>query len=181
MDHTDHVNLLRDGVSAGGGAWADIGAGNGAFTLALADLLEGDCEIFAIDRDAGALGRNARALKSRFPDRRVHYQVADFTLPLTLPPLAGLVMANSLHFQVKQPEAVRRLASYLRPGGRMLLVEYNIGRGNFAVPHPVPFHRWKLLAEGAGLQDTRLLASRPSRFLHEIYSAVSVIPGTPPE
>ena len=38
MEHPDHVALLRPGVPPGG-AWADIGAGEGAFTLALADLL----------------------------------------------------------------------------------------------------------------------------------------------
>ena len=37
MDHSDHVNLLRNGVLPGG-VWADLGAGSGAFTLALAEL-----------------------------------------------------------------------------------------------------------------------------------------------
>src|SRR5690554_4106120 len=39
MNHQDHVNLLRPGVPATGGVWADFGAGTGAFTLALAELL----------------------------------------------------------------------------------------------------------------------------------------------
>jgi hypothetical protein len=30
---------LRDGVPEPGGVWADLGSGEGAFTLALADLL----------------------------------------------------------------------------------------------------------------------------------------------
>ncbi len=52
MDHTDHTNLLRDGIATPGGVWADFGAGAGAFTLALADLLGPGAEIVAIDRDA---------------------------------------------------------------------------------------------------------------------------------
>ena len=40
MDHTDHTNLLLDGIAAPGGVWADFGAGTGAFTLALARLKE---------------------------------------------------------------------------------------------------------------------------------------------
>jgi ubiquinone/menaquinone biosynthesis C-methylase UbiE len=176
MDHTDHVNLLRDGIDGAGGVWADLGAGRGAFTLALADLLGPGSEIYAVDRDAGALRENERTMKSRFPECHAQYRVADFTRPLTLPALDGLVMANSLHFQADQEAVVRRVAQYLRPGGRLLIVEYNIERGNFAVPHPVAYRRWVQLAEGAGLESTRLLARRPSRFLHEIYSAVSLVP-----
>jgi hypothetical protein len=41
------------------------------------------------------------------------------------------------------------------------------------VPHPVPFSRWQQLAAGAGFERTEMLVRRPSRFLREIYSAVS--------
>jgi len=83
------------------------------------------------------------------------------------------VMANSLHFQRNQAEVVKTVRRYLCPGGRLLLVEYNIDRGNFAVPHPVPYGVWEKLARDAGFEQTQLLATRPSRFLKEIYSAVS--------
>jgi hypothetical protein len=55
----------------------------------------------------------------------------------------------------------------------LLVVVYNISRGNFAVPHPVPFSKWQDLARHAGFGQTELLATRPSRFLKEIYSAAS--------
>lgn len=173
MDHTDHTNLLRGGVDGPGGVWADLGAGAGAFTLALAELISPDGEIQAVDRDASALRANERAMRARFPQARVRYLAADFTLPLALPLLDGIVMANALHFQRDQDAAVRSLRGYLRPGGRLLIVEYNIERGNFAVPHPVPYRRWERLAGDAGFEHTELLARRPSRFLREIYSAVS--------
>lgn len=173
MDHADHVNLLHGAVERGGGAWADMGAGGGAFTLALAELLGPDAEIHAIDRDGGALRTNAREMAARFPDAHVVYHEADLTKPLTLPLLDGIVMANSLHFQRKQGDVVKQLRSYLRTGGRMVVVEYNIERGNFAVPHPVPYARWEKLAREAGFEHTELVARRPSRFLREIYSAVS--------
>src|SRR3977135_4158453 len=46
MDHRDHVELIRPAVAPSGASvpdasrptWADIGAGEGALTLALADL-----------------------------------------------------------------------------------------------------------------------------------------------
>jgi ubiquinone/menaquinone biosynthesis C-methylase UbiE len=60
MDHADHVALIADGVRDGrttGARWLELGAGEGAFTLALADVLGPGAEILAIDRDARASSR----------------------------------------------------------------------------------------------------------------------------
>lgn len=172
MNHADHVALLRAGVS-GPGVWADLGAGAGAFTLALAELLGPAGVIYAVDRDPGALRELARAVRERFPTVPVHPRAADFTQPLDLPPLDGLVLANSLHFVPDQLPVLRRLRQRLGAGGRLILVEYNAEAGNRWVPHPIPYPAWVALARQAGFTDTRWLASRPSRFLREIYSAVS--------
>ncbi len=173
MDHTDHMNLLRGGVTTLGGVWADFGAGAGAFTLALADLLGPVAEIVAIDRDASRLRANEREMLARFPETKARYVVADFNQAVDLPKLDGIVMANALHFTQDQAHVVELLRSYLGPGGRLLVVEYNVERSNFAVPHPVPYPRWQALARRAGFAHTELLAQRPSRFLREIYSAAS--------
>jgi ubiquinone/menaquinone biosynthesis C-methylase UbiE len=173
MDHDDHVNLVRGATEGAGLKWADLGAGTGAFTLALADLLGPRGEILAIDRNGSSLDVNRRAIAGQFPAVSVRYEVADFTRPLKLSGLDGILMANSLHFQTAQEELVRALRNCLRPEGRLAVVEYNIEGGNAAVPYPVPFTRWQALAQGAGFANTKLLARRPSRFLREIYSAVS--------
>lgn len=173
MDHTDHVNLLRAGIPGPGGIWADLGSGTGAFTLALAELLGPTGEIYSVDKDGGALREQERQFRVRFPAQPVHYQKADFTRPLNLPPLDGLVMANALHFQREPAGLVRQIRQYLRPGGRLVLVEYNVDSGNFAVPYPLSFPRWEALARECGLAHTELLMTRPSRFLKEFYSAVS--------
>lgn len=174
MNHDEHVALLRGGVPGSGGVWADLGSGAGAFTLALAELIGPDGAIYSVDRDGRALRRQEAALRARFPATTVHYITADFTRPLDLPPLAGVVMANSLHFQ-RDKDAVLRLArGYLAPGGRLLLVEYNSDRGNPWVPFPLSYATWEALARRNGFAETRLLATRPSRFLGEIYAALSV-------
>src|SRR5512135_343406 len=98
MNHADHVRLLHDGVPGPGGTWADLGSGGGAFTLALADQLGTSGEIYSVDQDRGALREQERRMRAQFPDRHVRYLTADFSLPLTLPQLDGIVMANSLHF-----------------------------------------------------------------------------------
>jgi hypothetical protein len=61
----------------------------------------------------------------------------------------------------------------LHPGGRFLLVEYNVDRSTPWVPYPLSYPTWEALAEKSGFTSTRLLATRPSRLLGEIYSALS--------
>jgi len=177
MNHTDHVNLLRDGVSAPDGIWADFGSGSGAFTLALAELLGSGGKIYSVDKDRGMLRTQEQAMQSRFPQTTIHYLPANFTRPLAdkLPLLDGLVIANALHFQRygTQRQVVELLKSYLRPGGRFIIVEYNVDRGNLWVPHPLSYQTWEKLAGESGFTHTQLLAMRPSRFLQAIYSAVS--------
>lgn len=173
MNHADHVALLRGGVSGPGGIWADLGSGTGAFTLALAEVIGATGEIFSVDRDRRALQQQERAMQARFPEVTVHYLVADFTQPLDLPALDGVVMANALHFRRDKDAVVQLIHSYLRPGGRFIAVEYNVDRGNPWVPYPLSYQTWEALARRNGFTNTRLLATRPSRFLREIYSAVS--------
>lgn len=174
MNHNDHVNLLRSGIAASGGVWADLGSGMGAFTLALAELVGGQAEIYSIDQNKGALQEQAHAFKTRFPQAHVHYQQADFTKRLPLPALDGIVMANALHFHRQKDTILKLLLDYLKPGGRLLLVEYNVDQGNTWVPYPLSYDTWKALAAKNGFTETQFLAARPSRFLREIYSAVSL-------
>ncbi len=174
MDHADHIALVRPAVTPGG-TWADIGAGEGAFTLALADLLGPGGRIVAVDRDGRALQENAAVVRTRFPEVSIETRVADLTEPLALPDLDGLVAANSLHFVPgdRQVAVVAGLAGHLVPGGRFVVVEYDADRGNPWVPHPFSYREWERLATAAGLTDTHRLGRVPSRFLGAIYSAES--------
>jgi ubiquinone/menaquinone biosynthesis C-methylase UbiE len=173
MRHADHVALLRDAVTPGG-TWADLGSGEGAFTLALADLVGEAGHIYSIERDADALDTQREAMRRRFPKVAVEYVRGDFTKPLDLPPLDGIVMANSLHFYRDKETLVRRLVAHLRDAGRFVLVEYDADRGNPWVPHPLSYATWKALSLRSGLGGTREIGRVPSRFLGAIYSALSV-------
>lgn len=173
MNHADHVGLIRDGVG-GGTTWADLGSGAGAFTLALADLLGAGATIFSVDRDRTALAHQARALEDRYPQVTVHHLAADFTQPLELPVLDGVVMANSLHFVLDKPAVLDQVKGYLRDGGRFVLVEYGADHGNPWVPFPISFETWRSLADRVGFRETRRIATVPSRFLGSIYAALSV-------
>ena len=91
--------------------------------------------------------------------------------PLELPPLDGVIMANSLHFHRNKDAILQRVYGYLKPGGQFLLVEYNVDRGNPWVPYPFSYGTWEAMAQRNGFAEPRLLATHPSRFLEEIYSA----------
>lgn len=175
MNHADHVRLLRGGVISG--VWAEIGSGTGAFTLALAELLGLGGEIHSVDRDAGALNEQAHAVQARFPNTHLHTYTADFTRPLKLPPLDGILAANALHFVRQKEPVLQLLKTYLKPSGRLLVVEYNVDQGNVWVPHPFSFYTWQKLAARAGFASTELLSTQPSRFLNEFYSAASFFNG----
>ena len=161
-----------------GSRWADLGAGEGAFTLALAEVLGPGGTITAVDRNAHALKHLAASLRSEFPGTLLETMVADFTRPLQVTGLDGVVLANSLHFirDAEKPTVLALVSGMLRPGGSLVLVEYGADRGNPWVPHPFSFPTWEELARSAGFVGTRLLATVPSRFLGSIYAAVSERP-----
>lgn len=174
MEHKNHVDLLRPADLPPGGTWADLGAGSGAFTLALRELLGPDADIYAVDKDRARLAELQAAWRARFADAsRLHALPADFTRTLSLPPLDGLLMANSLHFFKDKHRVLRHVSSLLKPGGALLLVEYNVDSGNLWVPHPFSFETWRRLAPEAGFSQPRLLATHPSGFLRGFYAALA--------
>ena len=175
MQHAEHVALIRAGVPAGvGGVWADLGSGWGAFTLALADLLGPGGVIYSVDKDGSSLRDQEREMRGRFPATAVHYQHADFTRRLDLPPLDGVLMANSLHFHKNKDAVLQLVRGYLKPGGRLVIVEYNTERGLPWVPYPLSYTAWTALAARNGFAGTRLLATRTGRYRDEMYAALSV-------
>jgi SAM-dependent methyltransferase len=174
MNHRDHVELLRPAGITPGGAWADLGAGSGAFTLALRELLGAGAAIYAVDKDRRGLDSLARAYQTRFGDAQdLHPVHGDFTHSLDLPPLDGIVMANSLHYFKDKEKVLRGVRTFLKPGGVLLLVEYNVDSGNLWVPHPLSFETFRVFAPRVGFTEPRLLAKHPSSFLREFYSAAA--------
>jgi ubiquinone/menaquinone biosynthesis C-methylase UbiE len=172
MDHNDHVSLLRPSNLAQG-IYADFGAGSGAFTLALRELVGLDSTIYAVDKDRASLNQLESAHRARFnTTRNLILLPNDFSRPLDLPPLDGIVMANSLHFFKEKEKILRHVREFLKPNGTLILVEYNVDSGNMWVPYPMTFETWRALAPRAGFTEPHLLAKVPSRFLKAFYSAL---------
>jgi SAM-dependent methyltransferase len=107
--------------------------------------------------------------------------VGDITAPLELPGLDGdgldgLLLANSLHYVADAGQFLARIASRLRPGGRVVFVEYDQRRATRWVPHPVPPERLAELAAFAGLSEPAITATRESRYGGRLYVAAAERP-----
>lgn len=173
MNDADALDLLRAAVPAAKGeVWADLGAGTGVFTRALAALVGPAGRVIAVDRDARALAALRRAAGGGAAGA-IQTIAGDVTQPLALPPLDGVVMANVLHFVADAAGVLSRVAGALRPGGRLVLIEYEGRRPGPWTPYPVDAARFVELARGAGFTPPHVAARRPSRFGGEIYVAVA--------
>lgn len=174
MNDHDAFALLRAAIpSADGEVWADLGAGTGVFTRALAEIVGAGGRVIAVDRDAGAL-RVIRAWAARHTQGPAIDAVeADVAGPLDLPPLDGVVMANVLHFIPDARSMLARVSARLKPGGRLVLIEYEGRRPSRWVPFPVSAAHFVELAAASGLAPPRVVATRPSAFGGEMYVAVA--------
>lgn len=176
MNHADHVQLIESGIGRGqGGVWADFGAGSGAFTLALRDIAGPDVDLIAVDRDQGSLPKLHAEMERRFSGTRLRLLEADIAGFLALPPLDGIIAANAIHYVPAQDQEalLRRWKGYLRPEGRLVVVEYDAAAGNPWVPYPVSYAAFGELARAAGFTEPALLGVRPSRWLARMYAALA--------
>jgi ubiquinone/menaquinone biosynthesis C-methylase UbiE len=174
------VTLLRPGIPEPSGVWADVGCGDGIFTAALHRLVRPGSEIYAVDKNQRALDGLVRTFQESLSEAVLHPIRADFTRGLALPPLDGLVMANSLHFVQDKAPVLVRLVDLLKPGGRLIVVEYNTNQGNPYVPHPLDEFEFLTLARQIGLHEAQIVARIPSTFLGEFYAGLALrIKATP--
>jgi ubiquinone/menaquinone biosynthesis C-methylase UbiE len=179
VDPREAEILLERAVAGRSGAWVDLGAGDGTFTRALARGLGSGSRVIAVDRDSRALARLNRL--ARAEGLRVTTLVADFTRPFEWPDLGaerldGMLFANSLHY-VREPATVlERLVRVQRPGGRVVIVEYDRRRANRWVPYPIDSDTLPAIARAAGLADPIVTARAPSAFGGELYVAVMDLP-----
>lgn len=173
MDVRDAARLIAPAV-ASGGAWADLGAGTGTFTAALARLLGSQGHVYAVERDArAAAALDALSRGTPNDSARISVLHGDFLGTLELPALDGLLLANSLHFvpDEQQSPLLTRLASSVTTGGAILIVEYDNRPRSRWVPFPVSFSRLQALARDAGLERPALIGRRESEYGGTMYAA----------
>jgi ubiquinone/menaquinone biosynthesis C-methylase UbiE len=170
VNRDEAAGLIR-GVAIGREpeTWADLGAGDGTFTLALAAVLPRESTIHAIDQDISALRRigQAPAGISIVP------HAGDFTVqPWPFTALDGVLLANSLHYVRDRAALIRDCERNMKPSARFLVVEYDTDKPNPWVPYPISFSTLKRTFGDAGYSTIRQLGTRPSIYQRaQIYAA----------
>ncbi len=150
--------------------WADLGAGSGLFTNALATILKEGSTLYAIDKDSKALDKiriesDQVTLKKTRKDF-IHEE-------LGMEPVDGILMANSIHFVADKLSFMQRLKVNLKPLGRLILVEYDTNTANPWVPYPVSYDALKTLALDSGFSTLVKIGEEPSLYRRAmIYAAM---------
>lgn len=171
MKHSEHIDLIKKAITKKGGIWADLGSGDGAFTLALRDLAGPEVVIYSVDKDEERLNIQEKNFSNQFAKSDIHFIKQDFTDNLKLPRLDGIIMANSLHYIKDKKTFLTSIQKYLKPHGQLVLVEYSIDEGNQWVPHPLSFPTFEKLGKQIGFKKIELLKKIPSSYWKEMYSA----------
>ena len=169
MELTAATRLIEKGIDSRlpGQQWADLGAGHGLFTKALALLLGKEGRVYAVDKNAGAL----KGLDRYNEGAGITIIAKDFQ-SLAFDSLDGVIIANALHYVADQQAMLERIRQMLKPSGRLLVIEYDIHRANRWVPYPVAFSALEKMA-GSHAWSVEKLATQPSAYQGEgMYSAI---------
>lgn len=162
MQESDAINLIKKGIKNNHPQnWADLGCGEGTFTLALASLLPQSSTIFAYDL-------KSQHLPGQYNNVPIHFERLDFVkaqIPTT--GLDGILMANSLHYVKDKTALIDRLQS-----PAFIIVEYESRIPNPWVPFPIPSAKLMTLFSSLHYK-TALLATYPSRFGGQMYSLLA--------
>jgi SAM-dependent methyltransferase len=171
---SEAIEMLADsGVEAlGPTTWADLGCGDGTFTLGLAALLAAGSTIHAMDLHRSAL----RKIPAAHNAVAIRTHLGDFTT-VTWPfaALNGILMANSLHYVDDQAAFIRACEPHMTSQRRFLIVEYDTNEASRWLPYPVSRSRLTNLFASASYSSIRVLRSRPSVYRRaSLYAAVIV-------
>ncbi len=167
MTHEEAVGFLKKGFKSKPGVWLDLGAGDGVFSKAMAEILPPESTIYAIDKDRSVINVSSSI-------NEIIAIQADFENLPELPLFDGILMANTLHYVEKPISFLVNLLKSLRPNGAFILIEYDMESSNPWVPYPVPFLKWKEIAIKVGLTVPKIFNKRISRYRRgTIYAAIN--------
>ena len=108
---------------APGQSIADLGSGGGYFTFRLADATGPEGRVYAVDVDAAMNERLEGIAKERGAEN-VAVVLADFDDPKIPEPVDLIFTSNTYHHIEDRVAYFERAARYLRPEGRIAVVEY---------------------------------------------------------
>ncbi len=149
--------------------WADLGAGSGLFSFAIAELQVSGSIVYAVEKN------NVSLMKVK-PSNQVEVKPVqkDFAIEhLGLPQLDGVIIANSLHFIQDKLSCLEGLMKQVKAGAPFLIVEYDLYSSSRWVPYPLPQIELADLFNPLGYHSIKKIGEKPSVYNRsKIYSAL---------
>lgn len=170
MLHQEAVKLIEGGIdrTAGGHVWIDLGAGSGTFTRAIAELIGSKGKVYAVDRNKQIL----KSIPIAKNGATIVTVAKDFTGDLDLEKADGILIANALHFVRNKIPFIEKIKSWLKPDGRLIIVEYDIATANQWIPYPVSFGMLEEISSHTGFAIEKI-GDHPSQYhAFGMYAAV---------
>jgi ubiquinone/menaquinone biosynthesis C-methylase UbiE len=152
---------LRSGMRV-----ADLGAGTGVFAVPIAKAVGDDGKVYAIDVDSGLLAIVDSKAKAEGVTN-VATVVAGATDPRLPEPVDLIFLCDTLHHLPNQASYVRQFAKLLRPGGRVVVIEF--AEGHWPAGHeeftitPAQVDGWM---QAAGFRRTARHTFLETNFFH---------------
>lgn len=165
---SEAIAFIHPAISNPHSDWADIGAGTGTFTEALFQILQSGTVI--------ATDKSPHALYALHPPPHIRFEIvdADFTQPMSIQLVDGILMANALHYAKDYASVLHNVLQHLRTGGTFLLIEYDTSTPNPPwVPYPLSLEQAKKLFEELGLTEPTVINTKPSVYREGIMYALS--------
>ena len=169
MNFAEAITLIKPAFeSRKCGTWCDLGCGSGLFTQALASLLAKESRVFAVDK-------SVQQIRSESPDVVIEFHRLDFFhQPLPFSGLDGILMANSLHYVSDKTSFLKRIKKHLKVDGQLVIVEYELTKGNTWVPYPVTYEQLKEILHQLDFSEIKKIGERQSVFGdHKMYACTS--------
>ncbi|HEY5691566.1 MAG TPA: methyltransferase domain-containing protein [Cyclobacteriaceae bacterium] len=162
MTTTDAKQLIAGAITTQDSSeWVDLGCGAGTFAYALADLLAVESKIHAVDKlqqylNSRKAGVTLEFIKADFEKQEMHFKN-----------IAGVIMANSLHYVEDQLDVILRIKPWLKADGKIILIEYDTVDSNAWVPYPITYERATEMFESAGFTSVTKIGEMNSRLRQE--------------
>lgn len=170
MKLTEAIQLIKNGISRNSTNenWADLGCGAGLFTRALASMLGGESNIFAVDKDAQRIRKDEGELAA------IEFIKLDFIQdPFPFSNLDGILMANSLHYVKDKGTFIEKLKANMKPDGRVIIIEYDTEKANAWIPYPIDLKQLSSTFASHGFGKVRKIGERESVYrADKMYSCV---------
>jgi len=158
-DHRRLAGLLRPGMTV-----LDVGCGTGAITVGIAHAVGPTGHVIGVDRDSGLL-EIAKKQHSKIPNLSFEQKDA-----LSLPfqnRFDVVTAARTLQWIAQAGEAIRAMKAAIRPGGQLVVLDYNHANNSWE-PDPPPvftrFYQAFLGWRAANHWDNRMAEHLPELF-----------------